>query len=234
MALTAQIRSSEATFKLAQRLVDSLSERFSFNKDDAWNHVSSMSVEAINRKMRKERRKANPASQVKKPRTAFSFFTQQQRPLIQSKNPTAKFGDLSRLVSNEWKALTEAQMKDFKEREAADRARYDTELAAAKARASAEPTTEPAAAQAASEPSCHKPTRGKKAVASPVVANAPAPVPAPVTTTPAAESNPAPKTPKSNKTPKQRPTVTVSSTTLVASTSSVPSSSSKKSKAVKA
>ena len=234
MALTAQIRSSEATFKLAQRLVDSLSERFSFNKDDAWNHVSSMSVEAINRKMRKERRKANPASQVKKPRTAFSFFTQQQRPLIQSKNPTAKFGDLSRLVSNEWKALTEAQMKDFKEREAADRARYDTELAAAKARASAEPTTEPAAAQAASEPSCHKPTRGKKAVESPVVANAPAPVPAPVTTTPAAESNPAPKTPKSNKTPKQRPTVTVSSTTLVASTSSVPSSSSKKSKAVKA
>ena len=232
MALTAQIRSSEATFKLAQRLVDSLSERFSFNKDDAWNHVSSMSVEAINRKMRKERRKANPASQVKKPRTAFSFFTQQQRPLIQSKNPTAKFGDLSRLVSNEWKALTEAQMKDFKEREAADRARYDTELAAAKARASAESTTEPA--QAACEPSCHKPTRGKKAVASPVVANAPAPVPAPVTTTPAAESNPAPKTPKSNKTPKQRPTVTVSSTTLVASTSSVPSSSSKKSKAVKA
>jgi hypothetical protein len=132
MAFTSQIRSSDATFKLAQRLVESLSERFGFSKDDAWNHVCSMSIEVINRKMRKERRRRNPTSQVKKPRTAFSFFTQQQRPLIQAKNPTAKFGELSRLVSIEWKNLSEAQMAEFKAKETTDRVRYTTEVAACK------------------------------------------------------------------------------------------------------
>ena len=138
MALTSQIRSSEATFKLAQRLVESLSERFTLNKDDAWNHVSSMPIEVINRKMRKERRKRNPASQVKKPRTAFSFFTAIRRPVIQANNPNATFGELSRLVSNEWKELTATQLKEYKNFETDDRIRYNTELAAAKEKASAE------------------------------------------------------------------------------------------------
>lgn len=132
MSLTSHIRMSDATFKLAQKLVESLSERFGFSKDDAWNHVSSMSVEVISRKMRKERRKQNPTSQIKKPRTAFSFFTQRQRPLIQAQNPTAKFGDLSRFVSVEWKKLTETQLKEYKDDEAKDRVRYNEALAACK------------------------------------------------------------------------------------------------------
>ena len=181
MALTSQIRSSDVTFKLAQRLVESLAERFSFNKDDAWNHVSSMSIEVINRKMRKERRKRNPTSQVKKPRTAFSFFTQQQRPLIQAKNPAAKFGELSRLVSVEWKSLSEAQMADFKAKETADRARYTTELAACKEKMQTDAPAAPTdgvASDASSSPVTKAPRapKVKKAAAAESAPATPAPV----------------------------------------------------------
>ena len=231
MALTSQIRSSDATFKLAQRLVESLSERFTLNKDDAWNHVSSMSIEVINRKMRKERRKRNPTSQVKKPRTAFSFFTQRQRPVIQAKNPAAKFGELSRLVSSEWKALTPSQLKEYKELESTDRNRYNVELAAVKekpvADGSAAPVVE-AAPTADAKPA--KAPRAKKAAA-------PAsPVDAPATPAAATETKPAKapkvKTPKAAATPAAAP---ASSTPAPAAAPAAASSSgSKKAKSTKA
>lgn len=238
MALTSQIRSSDATFKLAQRLVESLSERFTLNKDDAWNHVSSMSVDVINRKMRKERRKRNPASQVKKPRTAFSFFTQRQRPVIQAKNPTAKFGELSRLVSNEWKALTEAQLKEYKDLEFTDRSRYNTELAAAKEKASADGASTPDASAAAPVVDA-KPAKAPRAktpkasAATSTSASAATPVAA---ATPAADAKPA-KAPKT-KTPKSNAAtssvVVVPVATVITSTPAAAPSTGKKVKTPKA
>lgn len=138
MALTSHIRSSEGNFKLSQKLVEALSSKFNFSQVDGWNHVCSMSVESCIRRFRKEKRKNDPTKCVKKPRTAFSFFTQEQRKSIQDNNPTAKFGELSRLVSIAWKSLSDSQLKLYKEREVADRQRYNTELQACRERLAAE------------------------------------------------------------------------------------------------
>lgn len=127
MSLTAQIGSSEVSFKLTQKLVASLAEKFGFSFEDGWNTVSTRTVENVQKRLKREKRRANPTAAIKHPRTAFSFFTQKQRPVCQAAHPEATFGQLSRFVSEGWKALTPAQMADFKALETADKSRYQVE-----------------------------------------------------------------------------------------------------------
>jgi hypothetical protein len=146
MSISSQIRGSEDNFKLAQKIVNTLSAKFSFSFDEAWAELSNRNVDNLTKMFRKERRRNDPLSQVKKPRTSFSFFTQEFRPKVQAANPTASFGDLSRLVSTEWKNITEKNRIRFKGMETADKERYQTERARVMAElasaSTAETTTE--------------------------------------------------------------------------------------------
>ena len=138
MSLTAQIGSSEVCFKLAQKLVASLAEKFAFSFEDGWATISNRTVDNVQKRLKREKRRSNPTAAIKHPRTAFSFFTQKQRPVCQAAHPEATFGQLSRFVSEGWKALTPAQMADFKALETADKARYQVERDAVLAKVAAE------------------------------------------------------------------------------------------------
>lgn len=128
MTLASLIRQSEDNFKLTQKLITALSEKFSFSFEDGWSTVSpSKTVDNLQKHFRRERKRNDPLAQVKKPRTAFSFFTQATRPVVQDKNPNASFGELSRLVSADWKKLTPAQLKKYKDMETTDKERYRVE-----------------------------------------------------------------------------------------------------------
>lgn len=215
MSLTSLIAQSDSAFKLSQKLVQALAEKFAFKFEDGWATVSSRSLENVQKRLKRERRRNNPLSKVKKPRTAFSFFTQTHRPVVQKANPNATFGELSRLVSADWKKLGEADMKKYKDMEAADKARYQGERQSVQASAAEATPAADAAPVAVAAPS--KPAKAPKAAkkaeaaapaaAAPVAeakpakaakaskkADAPAPAAAaaaPVAATPAAEAKPA-------------------------------------------
>jgi hypothetical protein len=127
MSISSQIRASEGNFKLAQKIVTALSEKYSFEFNEGWEVLSNRSVDNLTRMFRRERRRNDPLAQVKKPRTAFSFFTQERRPKVQTANPNAGFGDLSRLVSAEWKSISDKERTRFKSMEEKDKSRYQTE-----------------------------------------------------------------------------------------------------------
>ncbi len=226
MSLTAQIASSDSSFKLSQTLVASLAEKFGFKFEDGWNTVSSRSVDNVQKRLKRARRRANPASQVKHPRTAFSFFTQQQRPIEAGKHKDATFGQLSRFVSDAWKALTPTQLQTYKDMEAKDKARYQTERAAALAAAQAAApaaTTEAAAevAVVASTDAKPKKERKAKAVAAPAAA---------ATTAAPTEAKPA----KAAKAPKAAKAVAAPAAAAPAPAAVAPVAESKPAKAAKA
>jgi hypothetical protein len=194
MSLTAQIGASEATFKLSQKIVSSLAEKFSFKFEDGWATVSSRTLENIQKRLKRDKRRANPASSIKHPRTAFSFFTQKQRPLSQAAHPEATFGQLSRFVSEAWKLLTPEQMASFKALELADKERYQVERATVLATAAATPVVESAEAPVAAEATKEKKVRKVKAKTDEAAA--------PVAATPAVEATPATPAPKKAKSAK--------------------------------
>ena len=172
MSLTAQIGSSELSFKLSQKLVASLAEKFAFSFEDGWNTVSTRTVDNIQKRLKREKRRANPTAAIKHPRTAFSFFTQKQRPVCQAAHPEATFGQLSRFVSEGWKALTPAQMADFKALETADKSRYQVERDAVLAKVAAESSSAPAVVATdvpvVAEATSKKARKPKSATATPV------------------------------------------------------------------
>ncbi len=59
---------------------------------------------------RKRRRKKDPNA-PKKPCSAFFHFSKEMRPKIKQKNPEATFGQLGKLIGEEWAKLNPDQKK---------------------------------------------------------------------------------------------------------------------------
>jgi len=192
MSLTSQIGSTDVAFKLTQKIVSALAEKFGFKFEDGWDVISSRPVENIQKRLKREKRRSNPASAIKHSRTAFSYYTQRSRPLCQAAHPEATFGQLSRYVSEAWKALTPAQMDEFKAMEAADKIRYQNERAALAS--ATPPAVDGTLATLEEEPVKEKKVKKEKATkattpTATASASTPAPVtaPAPVSATPKVE-----------------------------------------------
>ena len=127
MSCTALIRSSEPNFKLSQKILESLAAKYNFSVEEGWGVICDSNIDYLTRKFRRERRKNNPYNTIKKPRTAFSFFTKDHRKVIAGKNPNASFGELSQLVSVAWRGLSDSERKKYKNRELKDKTRYQEE-----------------------------------------------------------------------------------------------------------
>ena len=132
------------SFKLAQKIVASLSESFNFSFDEGWANVCNTNIEALKRKFKKDSKKNNPYSSIKNPRSSFSFYTKENRAIIQKKNPKATFGQLSKLVSAEWNNLTEKEKKVYKKKEINDKLRYKKEREALAKQLESEAASQPA------------------------------------------------------------------------------------------
>ena len=127
MSCAALIRKDESHFNLAHRIVSVIVENNSLNFDDTWLQVSTNTIQQLQKRFRRLKRANNPLVNVKKPRTSFSFFTKNRRTKIASENPKATFGELSKLVSKAWAALSDKERAVYKKMETDDKLRYNKE-----------------------------------------------------------------------------------------------------------
>lgn len=181
MSFTAQLKGAESQYKLVSKVVRSICESNSLNFETVWATISNRECEYFNRHFKRQKRRDDPLRQVKKPRTAFSFFTQANRNDIQTKHPNLSFGEVSKLVGEQWKNLDDKSRAKYIQLETEDKARYSVarnEVMLAMASQVTEPApTEPVAA--ASVPAPKKAKAAKQATApaaaAPVAATAAAP-----------------------------------------------------------
>jgi len=66
----------------------------------------------------------------KRPRTAYVYFTIDQRPNVQADNPEMKFGEITKILGEEWKSLSENDREKYVEQAEADKLRYERECEA--------------------------------------------------------------------------------------------------------
>jgi len=200
MSFTAQLKGAESQYKLVSKVVRSICESNSLNFETVWSTISNRECEYFDRHFKRNKRKNDPLRQVKKPRTAFSFFTQANRNDIQTKHPNLSFGEVSKLVGEQWKNLDEKARAKYIHLETEDKARYTVARGEVmKAMATAvvvEPVaTEPVAAASVPAPKKAKVAKQSAAPAAPAaaepVAAAAAPVKAKKTKQAAATSVPA-------------------------------------------
>jgi hypothetical protein len=127
MSFNSKLRQNEATFKLVRQVVEHVCTTNNLQFATVWPTISTKECENYERHFRRERRKNDPLRDVKKVRTAFSFFTQEQRPLISAKHPKLPFGEVSKLVGQQWASLDQATRGKYQADEAKDKTRYEGE-----------------------------------------------------------------------------------------------------------
>ena len=167
VTFNSHLRGSQDNFKTTVKMLHHLADNLEGVEFSAlWELVSSKPVEHYTRHFRRENKRNNPLSDVKRPRTAYSFFTQEQRNTISAKNTDKSFGEVSKLVASAWNALSEKKRAPYRKLETADKQRYETEKAAVLAATSAQaeevaaPVEEPAS-PAEPEPKRVKSTKAK-------------------------------------------------------------------------
>jgi hypothetical protein len=127
MSFNSKLRQNEATFKLVRQVVEHVCTTNNLQFATVWPTISTKECENYERHFRRERRKNDPLRDVKKVRTAFSFFTQEQRPLISAKHPKLPFGEVSKLVGQQWASLDQVTRGKYQADEAKDKTRYEGE-----------------------------------------------------------------------------------------------------------
>lgn len=167
MSCSTLIRKSEDNYKLVRKVVEALSTKYEFNLEEGWAVVCDSAFNKLDHKFRRERRRNNPYSQVKKPRTAFSFYTAAQRATVAEQNQNASFGDISKLVAQQWKALSDKQKSKYRDMETADKERYQTDREKVRLELEAagpveETTEEPTTTEETPAPETPAPTKSGK------------------------------------------------------------------------
>ena len=60
--------------------------------------------------------------------SAYFLFSIDARPKVKADNPDASFGDIARIISSKFKALTDKEKKHWDTKAAQDKARYNDEM----------------------------------------------------------------------------------------------------------
>eukprot|EP00301_Raphidiophrys_heterophryoidea_P005784 c12394_g1_i3.p1 GENE.c12394_g1_i3~~c12394_g1_i3.p1 ORF type:complete len:245 (+),score=70.60 c12394_g1_i3:222-956(+) len=84
-----------------------------------------------NEKPTKKRAKKDP-NKPKGSLSAYMFYNREVRPTVSSSHPDATFGDVGKLIGQQWKDLQPAQKKKFDDLAAKDKKRYEADMAAYK------------------------------------------------------------------------------------------------------
>jgi len=125
MSFTQRFKKNSEVFETAVKLLETVATENKLEFATLWSQVSTRDVDYLKKHHRKERKRNDPLAQIKRHRTAFSFFTQDRRNAISQKNKNLSFGQVSRLVGEEWRGLDEKTRAKYKKLEVADRKRYN-------------------------------------------------------------------------------------------------------------
>jgi len=144
MAFNKDFRSNPEFGLFAHRLLEFVCTEYSLNLGEVWAKVSDKTVVQLRKTHRRNQRRADPLSKVKKNRSAYSYFTAHQRKSVVKSNPKATFGDISKLISAKWKKMSDKQKGKYVKLATADKVRYQTECAEVRAAAGLPPVLPPA------------------------------------------------------------------------------------------
>ena len=67
-------------------------------------------------------------NQPKRSKTSYMFFCEENRASVLKKNPTAKLGDVSKILGNQWKALSDKKKAKFVKLADEDKVRYEGDM----------------------------------------------------------------------------------------------------------
>lgn len=84
--------------------------------------------EVVEKPKRKRRKKKKDPNRPKRNMSAFFLYSNEHRERVKAENPDAKFGDIAKILSAEFKQITPSQKAKWDELAAEDKERYQREM----------------------------------------------------------------------------------------------------------
>lgn len=81
--------------------------------------------EKVEKKLAKKKDKNAP----KRPLSAFMFFSKDRRETVRTDNPDASFGEIGKLLGENWRSLSDGDKTPYNAQAADDKKRYEKEIA---------------------------------------------------------------------------------------------------------
>merc|ERR1712038_1581604 len=75
----------------------------------------------------RKKKKKDPNA-PKRNMSAFFLYSNDIRPTVKAENPDAKFGDIAKIISRQYKELSEREMEKYQKLAAEDKERYQREM----------------------------------------------------------------------------------------------------------
>ena len=77
---------------------------------------------------RKKKKQKKDPSAPKRNMSAYFLYSIQARPVVKEENPDASFGDIARIISAQFKALSDKERAAWDAKAASDKERYTREM----------------------------------------------------------------------------------------------------------
>ena len=81
------------------------------------------------KKQKETKRKRKDPRKPKRTKSAYNCFVAERRPGLKREHPDMGFADLSRLMGDEWRGMSEVKRKKYVQMSEQDRQRHDKEMA---------------------------------------------------------------------------------------------------------
>jgi len=103
------------------------SDEESISGEEATSDEEEVEQPVVIKKKRKAKKKKDP-NKPKRNMSAFFLYSNANRERVKTENPEAKFGDIAKILSQEFKGLPENEKEQWKDLAAKDKERYQREM----------------------------------------------------------------------------------------------------------
>jgi len=104
-----------------------MSDEYESVEEDVEEVEEESEEEAAPKKKRREKKWKDP-NKPKRAMSAFFLYSQATRASVKEENPDASFGDVARILSSQYKALSDKELKKWTKKAEADKLRYQEEM----------------------------------------------------------------------------------------------------------
>ena len=100
----------------------------SSDEDDDIDSIEEEEEVVVKPKRRRKKKKNKDPNRPKRNMSAFFLYSNAHRQRVKEENPDAKFGDIAKFLSTEFKAISESEKARWDELAAQDKERYQREM----------------------------------------------------------------------------------------------------------
>lgn len=112
-----------------EEIINEIFDKINLNEEKKVLKVTKKQiVDIYNNDINKKTKKTKKNKKTKKPKTAYNIYYKENYKNVKDNNPEMKIGDISKILAEKWKNISDKERKIFEERSKKEKEEYNLEI----------------------------------------------------------------------------------------------------------